>query len=408
MSGYGGMSMSNSKNQSLNQGQFDQSIWATQVPALQAMWNSALGQFNRANQRYNKQMNTAVGQNNQVMGIANPALQSQLGGGAYANIDANRLQDQIYSSMQQPTNTQEINNMIMGGKGNNYADAMKGQYVQDANIATQNMLNNLDARASVAGLPGSSRQSITAAQGIGDINRNLQRNLAETGYNTFDKDLERKLAIAGQADQANLSRQGMLGDMLAGKQGAMSGGMQMAPTIGQMGGFNTGQAAGLMGLLQGLKGVIGDPTVLNSGSTYGSSLGRANAFGMQAGGGVMGGGGGGNGGGGISVICTEFYNQGYMPEDIYALDELFGESIRLNTPHIYDGYMSWAPYIVSMMQKSPMLTHLLWALGKPWSEEMAYEMGQGESNPVGKVLMKVGLSICSLIGKGRRYENVPC
>lgn len=400
MSGYGGMSMSNSKNQSVNQGQFNQNIWQTQVPALQAMWNSALGQFNRANQRYNKQMNTAVGQNNQVMGMANGGLQSQLGGGAYANIDAGKLSDQIYASMNNPTASQEVNNMIMGGSGNNYADAMKGHYVQDANIATQNMLNNLDSRASVAGLPGSSRQSIAQGIGIQGINQNLQRNLAETGYNTFDKDLDRKLQIAGQADQNNLARQDMLSGMVAGKQNAMAGGLQSAPGVGQMGGFNTGQASGLMDLLSGLKNVIGDPTTLNSGSTYGSSLGRSSGFGMQAG--------GGNGGGGISVICTEFYKQGYMSEDIYALDDLFGVSIRLTAPHIYDGYMFWAPSIVSLMRKSKLFTKLLWTIGKPWSEEMAAEMGQGEGSLFGKALMKIGMSVCSFIGKARGYENVPC
>lgn len=388
MSGYGGMSKSDSQNKSMNSGSFNQNVWGGQKNALTGMYDKALGQFDTANQAYLGQMGSAIGQNNKVMGMLNPALKGQLAGGAYQNIDANKLQDQIYSSMQQPTNTQEINNLIMGGKGNNYADAMKGQYVQDANIATQNMLNNLDARASVAGMPGSSRQSIASGIGVQGINQNLQRNLAETGYNTFDKDLDRKLGIASQADQANLARQGMLSGMLQGKQNAMAGGMQFAPQAGQMGGFNTGQASGLMGLLGGLKGVIGDPTVLNSGNSFGNSTGSSNAFGMQ-------------GGGGSSVICTEFYRQGYMPEDVYALDELFGESIRMTSPHIYDGYISWAPAVVKLMQKSPVFTRILWTLGKPWSEEMAYEMGQGESNVIGKAIMKVGLAICSFFGRSK-------
>ena len=46
-----GMSKSNSNNASISNGQFNQKVWKTQVPALQAMWNSALGQFNKANQQ---------------------------------------------------------------------------------------------------------------------------------------------------------------------------------------------------------------------------------------------------------------------------------------------------------------------------------------------------------------------
>jgi hypothetical protein len=88
-----------------------------------------------------------------------------------------------------------------------------------------------------------------------------------------------------------------------------------------------------------------------------------------------------------------------MPDDVYLLDELFGEWIRSDAPHIYTGYLSWAPAVVAAMQKSPLLTKVLWLFGEPWSREMAYEMGVGKSNILGKVIMQTGLAICSFIGK---------
>lgn len=398
----GGMNTSKSNNASQSQGLFNQKVWNKQAPFLQDLYKQAGGLFNQINQGMQgampgaqAQVGAGTGQANQAVGQGLQGQQGQLAGGAYSDIDANKLQDQIYSSMQGPTATQEINNMIMGGKGNNYADAMKAQYVQDANVAQQNMLNNLDARASQSGLPGSSRQGIAAGIGAKDINQNLQRNMAQTGYETFDKDLQRKLAIAGQADQANLARQGMLSDMLAGKQGAMAGGLGQTGALAGAGGQNA--SLGGMGMdlynkpidaMNMFGNIIGRPTILGSGRNDALSTGSSSAFGMSGGAQA-----------GSSVICTEFHTQGLMSDDLYLLDELFGEFIRSESPHIYDGYISWAPAVVAVMQKSPLLTRALWLLGEPWSREMAYELGVGEGSIVGKAIMKIGLAVCSFIGK---------
>lgn len=386
MSGYGGFSNSGSNNQSMSKGQFDQRVWGGQKPFLQDLYGQLSGLFNQTNQGINQQLPGAINQANQTVSAVNPAFNNLINGGAYGNIDASKLQDQIYSSMQAPTASQQINNMIMGGAGNNYADAMKSQYVQDANIATKNMLNNLDARASVAGMPGSSRQGIAQGVGIQGINQNLQRNLAETGYNTFDKDLDRKLAIAGQADQANLARQGMLSSMLAGKQNSMLSGLGMAGDVANIGNIGMNMYNAPWQAMGNWANILGRPTILGSGSNSAMSSGSSNSMGMS-------------GGGGASVICTEFHRQGYMADDVYLLDELFGEYIRFKSPHVYDGYVSWAPVVVNVMRKSPALTRMMWVFGKPWSEQMAYEMGVGNSNFLGSIIMKVGLSICSFIGK---------
>ena len=106
----------------------------------------------------------------------------------------------------QVSNQQRIYSSIMGGEGNSYADALKNQMQTDALRTAGTSLNALDARAARAGMSGSSRQGIAQAGALQGINQNLQRNLTDVGYNTFDKDLAMKLDIAKQADQANVQR----------------------------------------------------------------------------------------------------------------------------------------------------------------------------------------------------------
>jgi len=161
----------------------------------------------------------------------------------------------------------------MGGEGNNYADAMKDQYTKDAQRSMDNMNSTLDARAAGSGMSGSSRHGV--AQGImgRGINDALQKNLAETGYNTFDKDLNRKLQIAGQADSNNLSRQQMMSNMIGQQQGAMQQGLNFG---GQMQNMNMGQFSPYMAPWQAMgqySNAIGRPTILGSGSSKGKSSG---------------------------------------------------------------------------------------------------------------------------------------
>jgi hypothetical protein len=106
----------------------------------------------------------------------------------------------------QTSNQQKIYESIMGGSGNSYADALKNQMQNDALRTAGTSLNALDARAARAGMSGSSRQGIAQGQALQGINQNLQSNLTNLGYSTFDKDLAQKLDIARQADQANVQR----------------------------------------------------------------------------------------------------------------------------------------------------------------------------------------------------------
>jgi hypothetical protein len=223
-----------------------------------------------------------------MQGIANQMQspwQQQMQGGAYQGVNAQDVLGAIQGGMApQQSNTQFINESIMGGAGNDYVDAMKSQMQSDSYENLMKTMSGLDARAAATGMGGGSRHGIAqgqAIQGSQDALADAQTNL---GYQTFDRDLDRKLGIAGQADQANLARYqtgtGNLMNMLAGQQGAMGGGLGFG---GQMQQAGLGQFSPYMVPWQmaGQWGnTMGGPTVLSSGNMSGSSSGKSKSGGV--------------------------------------------------------------------------------------------------------------------------------
>jgi len=278
----GSVSAGKSKAKNSNESSFQQNVWDPQSQALNNLYTQVGQLFGQTNSGMQGQIPGAVNNMQNINQQAMPAWQNQLQGGAYSGLGiGNQLMGSLNQSLNSPTNMQQVNSMIMGGSGNNYADAMKNQYIQDANLAQRNMLSNLDARASAAGMSGGSRHGIATAQGMQDINRNLQSNLAQTGYNTFDKDLDRKLQIAGQADQATLQRQQMMQAMLGGQQQAMQGGLQYGQSMQNLG---MGTFAPYMAPWQAAgaySNAIGAPTVLNSGTGSGSGSSKGLGAGVS-------------------------------------------------------------------------------------------------------------------------------
>jgi len=275
------MSGEESSSSSDNYSSFDTRIFEQQIPYLTQMYREANNLYTDSAGQMQDMAPGMADSIQQNVDQSNPYWQNQMAGGSYQDMNLqNQLMGSLNQSLNNPTATQEINNMIMGGEGNNYADAMKNQYVDDANRATDNMLQNMDARASASGMSGGSRHGTAIARGMDDINRNLQSNLAETGYNTFDQDLNRKLQIAQQADQGTLARQGMMQDMLGDMQNTQNLGLNnttqqntnemdaMAPYMAPW------QAMGQYA------GAIGSPQVLGSGESYGSSDSKSGGGGL--------------------------------------------------------------------------------------------------------------------------------
>jgi hypothetical protein len=105
-------------------------------------------------------------------------------------------------------------------------------------------------------------------------------------------------------------------------------------------------------------------------------------------------------GGFATVICTELYRQGFMSDVIREADQRYGDMITETRPEVMIGYHYWALPIVELMKKSRAFTKAVWFFAKPWSDQMAYEMGViDRGNWIGKALMEVGIFFSGVIGK---------
>jgi hypothetical protein len=280
----GGGSLGKSESDESNQSQFNQNVWEPQGNALQGLYGQMGNLFNQTNNQVQGQIPGAVGQQQDVFNQANPAWQQQLGGGAFQGMD---LQNQYNQDRQGGGNEQFIDQSIMGGAGNNYADAMKNQLAGDSMDRLGRQYAQSDLRASNAGQSGSSRHGLLQA----DMARKEMDRLGEQqtgiGFNSFDKDLDRKLGIAQRADQFDMGRLQQSGNMLGQQQAAMQGGLGAGKGMQQlgMGQFAPSQvpwqAAG------NYANSIGGPTILGSGSGSGDSSSKG--FGMSGQGGAKGG-----------------------------------------------------------------------------------------------------------------------
>lgn len=103
----------------------------------------------------------------------------------------------------------------------------------------------------------------------------------DVGFETFDKDLNRKMGIAQRADQFDMGRLQSAGNMLGQQQGAMQGGLGAGKGMQQLG---MGQFAPSQVPWQNVSqyaSAIGRPTVLGSGSGSGSA--DSKGFGLSGG-----------------------------------------------------------------------------------------------------------------------------
>lgn len=95
------------------------------------------------------------------------------------------------------------------------------------------------------------------------------------------------------------------------------------------------------------------------------------------------------------IICNELYNQGFLPKHIWDADERYGNMMWEKDPTLVLGYMMWAKNVVKFMKEKPQHTKWIYKVVKPWTEHMAYEMGElPKDNWVGKIIHNVGKQYC--------------
>jgi len=274
------MGGSASKSDSSSEAGYQDRVWGGQKPYLKDLYGAAGNLFGNTNQGMQGMIPGAEQGMQDVYNQMQPGWQDQMQGGAYKDMGLqNQLMSSLNQSMNNPSAMSEINAMVMGGEGNNYADAMQEKYRRNMQDSNANMLQNLDARAAASGMSGGSRHGVAQAQGLAQNAGNYQEQMADLGYESFDKDLNRKLEIAGLADQNTLARQEMMSGMIGQQQGAMQGGLD----FGQgMQNANMGQFAPSMmpwDAMSQYANAIGRPTILGSGEESGSSSSKSAGFG---------------------------------------------------------------------------------------------------------------------------------
>jgi len=118
------------------------------------------------------------------------------------------------------------------------------------------------------------------------------------------------------------------------------------------------------------------------------------------------------------IVCAKFYDMGMMSTEIWAADQAYGRVLRKKDKTIYRGYIKWAkictewmdgrgpdfmPWIKDkaerQLKQKEFATDILYRVGQPWSEHMAYIMGVlNRDNDYGRILMSIGRPLCKFFG----------
>ena len=104
------------------------------------------------------------------------------------------------------------------------------------------------------------------------------------------------------------------------------------------------------------------------------------------------------------------YEQGFIPQHIWAADEAFGEMMLKENRQVAMGYLMWAQSVVDYFTKNPQYSKYLYVAVKPWSEHMAHLMGVlPNDNLIGKGLHFIGckysLLVYNAVKLKRKYKK---
>ena len=118
-----------------------------------------------------------------------------------------------------------------------------------------------------------------------------------------------------------------------------------------------------------------------------------------------GGGSSSSGGGGSSkILCCAYYELGYLPREIWRLDQRYGVWLHRNNRKLMNGYHAWAAPLADFVKKDTIggkvARKVMWPIVKAWAEEMAHTMSpeKHKSNKVGKVIATVGEAFSYAVG----------
>ena len=108
-------------------------------------------------------------------------------------------------------------------------------------------------------------------------------------------------------------------------------------------------------------------------------------------------------GGGMSVMCTLMREYGYLENDVFDADTLFGHLIADTHPEILIGYHAWAKPLTEFLRNNAIYIPLFAYIVQAWAYEMAEQFGIVKNRStfkrlVGKIVMNIGKPVCGFIG----------
>jgi hypothetical protein len=108
-------------------------------------------------------------------------------------------------------------------------------------------------------------------------------------------------------------------------------------------------------------------------------------------------------GGGMSVMCTLMREYGYLEDDVFHADTLFGHLINGTHPEVLIGYHAWAKPLTEFLRNNAIYIPLFAYIVQAWAYEMAEQFGIVKNRStfkrlVGKIVMNVGKPVCGFIG----------
>ncbi len=105
------------------------------------------------------------------------------------------------------------------------------------------------------------------------------------------------------------------------------------------------------------------------------------------------------------IVCTELNRQGYLPAEVLAKDSEC--RVRFIPENVYAGYLTLFGPVVALMRRSKAFTNIVRPFGVATATEMASRVDPRiKGSLLGKLILKVGIPLCGLVGRMEGVKNV--
>jgi len=194
---------SNTRGLNVSQSRTNQGVWDKQSPYLEAGYKHAADTGVALSPQYQQAGTNAQNWNKAASAHMLPIMAQQAAGGVYGEGGAGQgLMQANQGIMDNGMGQSQWGGASNFGNVNSYVDAQKQSIAADAGVAGNQMMNSMDARAAGSGMSGGSRHGTAIAQGMNDINRSMQSQQAQVGFQANEAAQNRRM----QSEEAERAR----------------------------------------------------------------------------------------------------------------------------------------------------------------------------------------------------------